>query len=141
MVTCVTCYASIKNMSFGEKKIRFVAALGLIKCLKSNNWDCDFRAHLFLSYQLIFIIWHNLLMLSKQTKKRVIVLRFIFRIWFCSNKNISLHNLKKYLTLIILYLYLTSSLQVYKVVLVLDIIIHNFFVHLSYISVSHQHAF
>ena len=39
---------------FGEKKIRFVTGLDLIKCLTQiNNRDCSLRTYLFLSYHLM----------------------------------------------------------------------------------------
>jgi len=40
---------------FGEQEIRFVTDLELINVIdRTNNRDCSLRAHLFLSYHLIY---------------------------------------------------------------------------------------
>ena len=49
----------MKKINVFREKILFATDFGLIKCLKQikKNRDCSLRAHLFLSYYLIYVLW------------------------------------------------------------------------------------
>ena len=72
MVTQQCCARMEKNTFFPrEKKIRFLSAFKLIKCLTQIKWHihCSLRAHLFLSNHLLYVpcIWPKVLLFMKMT--------------------------------------------------------------------------